>query len=343
VELTVLPPPAELADASAWCAVAEDRPWLALHDVIASTPSGQWPPQNDVATALLRIAGANEFRHRLVLRMPTEFVPDDATKHRLVSGDAAIDQYVGISTFQRAVKDHAGIYPPSVLLQPIIGAEPGRVDVLLDGVPIGGAIVQEGMHDWFGAARPLTRAEGAVAILAQTVMRHLDRLLTADDARALGVGDFPYGAWSPVLRLLLADHTPLGNREALRRAVGKVAWGKAQPAEAARDYQLEVGFVHWKIGFVHWKEADLPLTRVPPEELAVLRAAVARSGNERAVELSYEAARALEKWMELKTRGQKPPQHLAVEAPDSNLCPYLRALLRSQYPDTAVLALEPGQ
>ena len=79
-------------------------------------------------------------------------------------------------------------------------------------------------------------------------MRHLDRILDAGHARKLGVDDFPYAAWSPTLRLLLADRTPLQDLAALRRAVASVAWDKASPAEAARDYRRSVWPRLWGVG-----------------------------------------------------------------------------------------------
>lgn len=319
-------PDQECDEIAAWNAVAERKPWRALHDLIARAPKGADPLRRGVVTALLSVAGVAEVPHRLVLRLPDDFFPDVETLIQLILGGPHGKDNVDIPAFQRAVKERVGIEPPSVLILRISGEMRDQVDVLLDRELIDGETIDNENYDWFGAERKMSKAQAAVAILARAVMRNLDRIVSADVARDAKVSDFPNDAWAPVLRLLLADRTPLNDHERLRRAVAAVAWGRADPVVAAQNYQLEI---------------DLPVaseeptvTKVLPEQLAPLQDAVERSGGGRAVELAYDAARNLEKWVEENTFRQTPPR--VLEAPDPKLRPYLAALLRARFPDLAV-------
>ena len=210
--------------------------------------------------------------------------------------------------------------------------------MLLDGVPIGTKKFMDSSNfceriecDWFGVTRVVPPAQAAVAVLAESVMRHLDCVLDAEHVRSLGVNDFPYAAWSPTLRLLLADRTPLHDLAALRRAVAAVARGKASPAEAAHYYQSSVGRRLWGFG--------MPKVAAPNGIIAPLVFATMCDVGKRAVVLRHDDADRIVKWARDRSETQG---EFSFSVSDSKLQPWLRTLLRRRLPDRPVLEQEPS-
>jgi tetratricopeptide (TPR) repeat protein len=329
--------------AEGWLAVAKGPPWRAVHDALARSRDESDPLTDELAAALIVSAGRPEIPQRLVLRVSAEMLPDDEAA-RLITRAADADQNtIDLPAFHRTVRETIGIEPPSVLISRIVDGESGRVDVLLDAVPIGTeSFLDEKIEcDWFGVTRLLPRAQAAVALLAESVMRHLDRVLDAGHAQRLGVDDFPYTAWSPTLRLLLADRTPLHDRAALRRAVANVAWGKASPAEAAHGYRNSVGLPLWGAGLPEAAAPDDVLR--PLAVLALCNVGRPYRPNEdaaRAAVLAHDEADRIVKWATDQAQGSTSGVSFTVS--DTTVQPWLRALLRDRLPDHPVLEPEPS-
>ena len=123
--------------AEGWLAVAKKHPWQALHELLARSREGSDPFKDELAAALIDSASLPAAPHRLVLRLPAEMLPDNEVERLIFRQPGANPATIDLVAFHDAVRETIGIEPPSVLISRMIGSEQGRVDVLLDGVPIG--------------------------------------------------------------------------------------------------------------------------------------------------------------------------------------------------------------
>jgi tetratricopeptide (TPR) repeat protein len=323
--------------AEGWLAVARRRPLRALHDRLLRSQGQSDPFRDELVAALIdsiNTAEHLEVKHRLVLRIPDDMLGEGDVERLIGRSSGADKDAIDIPAFHAALDDAIGIEPPPILIVRIKGGEPGQVDVYLDGVPIGSeTLVDESIkRDWFGAMLSLPRPQAAIAVLAQSVMHHLDRMLDTGHARKLGVGDFPYAAWSPTLRLLLADRTPLHDRARLRSAVAAVAWGGTSPAEAAAEYRRSAVVRLWGAG--------LPTEAAPDDLLRPLAIAAGRDGRRQAVVLAHDEADRIVQWASGQAEAATAALSFAVSNESVKARPWLRALLRDKLPNYPVLGLD---
>jgi hypothetical protein len=327
------------------------------------------PGKSRVVIAISRdflLGDENEVRYKLKLKMIMglpgagidESSPGVSALQRLLSKH--YDSAPSVSALKRLLSKHYRLTDLHVGLQPLAGLPARRIEVYLDGVPAGAATVGstdnlfigsaisggagswEPGPDWFG--RPITTApepsdsgsrkvresEAIVIVAAQMVMQNLDRLLDARHVAALGLADQPFEAWSPTLRLLLADRTPLTEVAALRAAVLSVSGGAATALQAAERYRT-LPALRSRLWGAEPSRSDHLLPRELAEELT---RCVPPSRALGATGVPERLARDIENWG--ATTG--PSHRVRVVVEDPALRPWLRTLLRARRPDLPVLS-----
>ncbi len=310
---------------------------------------------------------------RLVLELSESVLSTDPKAERLIGQEVAVKEFDGeglapddrdnpsIGALRRLVRARFGVLLPSILVRGVQSQEPvQRVIVFLDNAPVYEAVMQGehfvrrgGAGSWLLAKyRALLSAEEAVETqridavqyatwhLGQAVLRSLPQLRDLTQARHLGIGDLPFAITHPLLQLLLADRTPLLERDALRHLAVDASTGGRSTTAAAEAFR-RVPAVRSSLWGVEgtWEDHELPRER--EAELVQLLSSEAGAGvvpRTLVDDITQTALRRTLPGVELALGAEEyAQQRLVVRNPA--LRPWLRAIFW-QHPNVPVVTAE---
>jgi hypothetical protein len=249
---------------------------------------------------------------------------------------------------------------PGTLVRPLQSDEPlKRIRVLLDNIPVHEAVwAMEAEHfvrgggdvSWpFASYRALLPAEAGIETeriddvqyaawhLSRAVLRALPQLAGPEQAHHLGLDGLPSKVTNPMLQLLLADRTPLLERETLRARAMDAAKDPRSATASAEAFR-RVPAVRSSLWGVEGSWEDRRLPAAHETELRQLLSSDALAGAVPA-EL-FEAINGAPGRPTLlaaaPARGGEEPAPPRIVVSDPVLRPWLRALLW-QHPDVPVV------